>query len=179
MVLSRITEDLLGGIDLRYVFGRLLVAAFPAGSAPRLRSELLRLAGLQIGRRTLLMSPFSLLGGRYASQHLQIGSDCFINAYCVFDATAAIVVGDHVAFGHGVLITTSHHEFGHPRHRSGDLQPMPVRVGHGAWLASRVTVLPGVSIGDGAVVAAGSVVTSDVAPHTLVGGVPARELRKL
>ncbi len=179
MVLKRIAEDVLGAVDLRYLFGRALVVGLPAGTAPRVRTELLRLAGLRIGRRTLLMSPFRLLGGRHASGNLEIGSDCFINAECLFDATAPIVVGDHVAFGHGVLITTSHHEFGHPRRRSGELHPLPVRIGHGAWLGSRVTVLPGVQIGEGAVVAAGAVVARDIEAHTLVAGVPAREVRRL
>lgn len=179
MVLRRVVTDILGDMDARYLVGRVLVAGFPAGTAPRVRTELLRLVGLQIGRRTLLMSTFRLLGGRHASGNLMIGSDCFINAECLFDATAPISLGDHVAFGHGVLVTTSHHEFGHPRRRSGELHPRPVRIGHGAWLGSRVTVLPGVEIGEGAVVAAGAVVAGNVEPHTLVAGVPAREVRRL
>ena len=54
-----------------------------------------------------------------------------------------------------------------------------MRIGDGVWLSSRVIVLPGVVVGDGAVVAAGAVVTSDVAPNTLVAGIPARPLRAL
>jgi acetyltransferase-like isoleucine patch superfamily enzyme len=54
-----------------------------------------------------------------------------------------------------------------------------VTIGSGVWIASRVTVLPGVRIGDGAVVAAGAVVARDVPAHTLVGGVPARVIRSL
>lgn len=179
MVVSRIAQDVFGEVDARYILGRVLVAALPAGTSPRVRAELLRLAGLRIGRRTLLMSTFRLLGGRHASRNLEIGSDCFINADCLFDATGSIAIGDHVTFGHGVMVTTSHHEFGHPRRRSGELRPLPVQVGHGAWLSSRVTVLPGVRIGEGAVVAAGAVVARDVEPHTLVAGVPAREVRRL
>jgi acetyltransferase-like isoleucine patch superfamily enzyme len=55
----------------------------------------------------------------------------------------------------------------------------PIIIGDGVWIASRVTVLPGVFIGDGSVVAAGAVVSRDVAPNTMVAGVPARLVREL
>jgi acetyltransferase-like isoleucine patch superfamily enzyme len=140
---------------------------------------MLRLAGHSIGDRTLLMSRFILSGGRGAVDRLEIGADCFINQDCVFDATATIVIGDNVNLGHGVLITTSTHAIGSPRRRGGLLRGEPVRIGDGAWLASRVVVLPGVDVGAGAIVGAGAVVTRSVAPNTIVAGVPAREIRRL
>ncbi len=91
----------------------------------------------------------------------------------MFDATAPIVIGENVNLGHGVLITTSHHLTGGPERRGGQLEPKPVRIGDGAWLASRVIVLPGVDVGDGAIVGAGAVVTRSVPPHSVVAGVPA------
>jgi acetyltransferase-like isoleucine patch superfamily enzyme len=63
--------------------------------------------------------------------------------------------------------------------RRGNVTPSPVHIGADVWLGANVTVLPGVTIGDGAVVAAGAVVAKDVAPRTLVAGVPAREVRRL
>jgi acetyltransferase-like isoleucine patch superfamily enzyme len=177
--LHRLLQEEGAGFDLRAALGRLLAAPLPRGSAGRLRAGVLRLTGHSIGARTLLTSSFMLIGGRGAAERLSIGADCFINQDCVFDATAPIVIGDNVNLGHGVLITTSSHEVGAPDRRGGRLQPMPVRVGNGAWLASRVVVLPGVEIGEGAIVAAGAVVTRSVPPHTLVAGVPAREVRSL
>jgi maltose O-acetyltransferase len=71
------------------------------------------------------------------------------------------------------------HEMGPSASRCGRLVAAPIEVGDGVWLASRVTILPGVAVGKGAVVAAGAVVTHDVAPDTLVAGVPARFVRDL
>ena len=165
--------------DARAAIGRMLIAPLPPGSASRLRTGLLRATGLSIGDRTLVMSRLTVIGGKNAWRNLVIGADCFINQECVFDATAPIVIGDNVAFGHGVLITTSSHRIGAPDRRSGLLVPESVRIGDGAWLASRVVILPGVEVGDGAIVCAGAVVTRSVRPNTMVAGVPAREIRQL
>jgi acetyltransferase-like isoleucine patch superfamily enzyme len=174
-----VLREELVGMDVRAALGRLLVAPLPRGAGSRTRARLLRFAGHSIGDRTLVMSSFMLVGGRGATRRLEIGADCFVNQDCIFDATARIVVGDNVNLGHGVLITTSSHAIGGHERRGGLLQPEPVRIGAGAWLASRVIVLPGVEIGDGAIVAAGAVVTRSVPPHTLVAGVPARAIRRL
>jgi len=175
----RLLGEELAGMDVTAALGRLLVAPLPRGAGGRSRARLLRLAGHAIGDRTLLMSSFMLIGGRGAARRLEIGADCFINQDCVFDATAPIVIGDNVNLGHGVLITTSAHAIGAPERRGGLLQPEAVRIGRGAWLASRVIVLPGVEIGEGAIVGAGAVVTRSVPAHTMVAGVPAAEIRRL
>ncbi len=176
---ARALYDELGSVDARVLLANLLLAPLPAGVGTRLRARVLRLVGLQVGVGTLIISPFTLQGGPRASRNLTIGRGCFINGGCVFDATASIEIGAQVSLGEGVLITTSSHEVGHRTRRAGALSTKPVRIGDGAWLASRVTVLPGVTIGAGAVVSAGAVVTRDVAPNTLVAGVPAREVRAL
>jgi maltose O-acetyltransferase len=176
--LLRVAREELA-MDGRAIVGRALVAVIPAGSAARLRSRLLRAAGWRIGVRTLLLSAPRVLGGPSAAKKLRIGDDCFLNHGCVFDASAPIVIGNHVNFGEGVLITTSSHRIGGPARRAGLLEPEPVRIGDGAWLASRAVILPGVEVGAGAIVCAGAVVTRDVPPHTMVGGVPARPIRPL
>ncbi|MEO8695711.1 MAG: DapH/DapD/GlmU-related protein [Acidimicrobiales bacterium] len=97
----------------------------------------------------------------------------------MFDALAPIELGDDVALGHGVLITTAAHRIGTAERRAGLVEPKPIRIGHGAWLASRSVILPGVEVGDGAIVAAGAVVTQSVPPNVLVAGVPAKVVREL
>lgn len=106
-----------------------------------------------------------------------LGADVFINAGCRFQDQGGIHIGDRALIGHNCVIATLNHNMD-PARRA-NLLPAPVRIGADAWLGSNVTVLPGVAIGEGAVVAAGAVVTHDVAPRTVVGGVPAKLIRNL
>jgi maltose O-acetyltransferase len=165
--------------DVRAVIGRVLTAPLPRGAASRLRARILRVSGMTIGDGTLVLSNFSVIGSRGCWRNVTIGRRCFINDGCVFDAAGAIELGDEVNLGQGVLITTSSHVIGTPERRAGRLKPEPVRIGHGAWIASRAVILPGVEVGEGAIVAAGAVVARSVAPNTLVGGIPARVIRPL
>ncbi|MEE0902329.1 MAG: acyltransferase, partial [Methanobrevibacter sp.] len=88
-----------------------------------------------------------------------------------------IFIGDNVLIGHNTcLLTLNHNE--DPAKRA-NLLPAPVKIGNGAWLGSNVTVLPGVTIGDGAIIAANAVVTKDVDADTIVAGIPAKFVRKV
>ena len=114
----------------------------------------------------------SLVGGT-----LSIGEGTFINSGTSICAQESVTIGRNVAIGNYSLIMDS--DF----HSVGDHtqwpQALPVVIEDDVWLAARVTVLKGVRIGRGAVVAAGAVVTRDVAPYTVVGGVPARFIRRI
>ena len=106
-----------------------------------------------------------------------LGEGVFINAGCRFQDQGGIYIGDRVLIGHNCVIATLNHNMD-PAQRA-NLLPAPVHVGRDVWLGANVTVLPGVTVGDGAVVAAGAVVTKDVAPNTVVGGVPAKLIKEL
>lgn len=106
-----------------------------------------------------------------------LGEGVFINAGCRFQDQGGIYIDDRALIGHNCVIATLNHNMD-PALRA-NLLPAPVHIGKDAWLGSNVTVLPGVTIGDGAVVAAGAVVTKDVAPNTVVGGVPAKLIKEL
>jgi maltose O-acetyltransferase len=177
--LVAVLRDEFAGVEPLAALARLVTAPLPRGGMSRTRTSVHRMLGLSVGSGTLLASSIEVIGGRGSWQNVTIGCYCFINQGCVLDATAAIEIGNDVNFGHDVLITTSGHRVGRPDRRAGALEPAGVRIGDGAWLASRVAVLPGVEIGAGAIVAAGAVVTRSVADNTLVGGVPAREIRRL
>jgi acetyltransferase-like isoleucine patch superfamily enzyme len=102
-----------------------------------------------------------------------------LNTPLHLNASAPITIGNRVGIGHHVVIITDSHRLGDASQRLGERLGRPVSIEDGVWIAARVTVLPGVTIGRGSVVAAGAVVTRDVPPNCLVAGVPARVLREL
>lgn len=112
---------------------------------------------------------------------LTIGTDSWVGPYCLFftHPAAPIEIGARCDIAPEVCFITGTHAPGNASRRAGVDTARPIRIGNSCWLGARVTVLAGVTIGNGAVVAAGAVVASDVEPNTLVGGVPARLIRRL
>jgi maltose O-acetyltransferase len=176
--LFRVIGEELQGLNPRRLLPRLAASLIPIHAGGRLRVALLRLGGLRIGKGTVMAGTPTVTGAR-PHRLLTIGRKCWLNIGCVLDVHAEVTIGDCVQFGQQVMVLTNTHELGSQHARWGRLDAQPVRIGSGAWLGARVTVLPGVNIGEGAVVAAGAVVTRDVPPNTLVAGVPARVLREL
>ncbi|WP_210480597.1 DapH/DapD/GlmU-related protein [Naasia sp. SYSU D00948] len=115
----------------------------------------------------------------WGSGRVVLGARAFINRYCTINHSAEVRIGRNATLGPEVLLITASHDVGDAAKRSGRDYSAPIRIGEGAWLGARVTVLPGVAIGEGAVIAAGALVRSDVPPHELWGGVPARRIRTL
>ena len=108
---------------------------------------------------------------------LEIGDRTYINSGASLCAAKLIRIGARCAIGNLTLIMdTDFHSVGD---HTVAPEPRPVIIEDDVWLAARVTILKGVTIGRGAVVAAGAVVTKDVPPYTLVGGVPAKFIRRL
>lgn len=126
-----------------------------------------------VNKTLRLVPPFHTDCGK----NIHIGENVFINSNCTMQDQGGIYIGDNVLIGHNAcLLTLNHNE--DPKKRA-NLMPSPIKIGNGAWLGSNVTVLPGVSIGDGAIVAAGAVVTKDVDENTIVAGIPAKVMRKV
>lgn len=108
-------------------------------------------------------------------KNLHLGKHVFINSSCHFQDQGGVYVGNNVLIGHNVVLATLNH--GMTVATRANLEPAPIRIGNSVWIGSNSTVLAGVTIGDGAIVAAGAVVTKDVAPNTIVGGVPAKYIK--
>jgi maltose O-acetyltransferase len=177
--LAQILREEASPLPLRLQWAGWLMSGWPLGAGVRARVRLYRAAGLAIGPGTLISGPiqFGMTGNPCRS--LTIGAGCFLNSPLFVDAAAKVTIGDSVSLGHHVVIVTSSHALGASEFRAGALQTAPVTIEDGAWIAAGVTLLPGVTVGRGAVVAAGAVVTKDVAPNTLVGGIPAKLIRML
>ncbi len=109
--------------------------------------------------------------------NIHIGKDVFINEGCCFQDHGGIWIGDGSLIGQQVVMATLDHDLD-PAHRQ-DMFPGPIRIGRNVWVGAHATILRNVTIGDGAVVAAGAVVTKDVPPNTVVAGVPARVVKTI
>lgn len=129
------------------------------------------LIGKPVGEGFSLFPPFHTDCGK----NITVGKNVFINACCCFQDQGGVAIGDGVLIGHGVVLATINHGF-QPSER-GDNYPAPIVIGNNVWIGSRAVVLPGVTIGDGAIVAAGAVVSRDVPPNVIVGGVPAKVIK--
>jgi maltose O-acetyltransferase len=167
-------------LHVRLVLAQLLCILLPVYTGNRLRSIALRAAGFSIGHGTFFGDmPTIIGGGGDIYTRFAIGRECWINVGALFDLSTSITIGDRVAIGPQVTLLTSTHLIGSSLQRFGPLQKLPVIIGDGCWLGARCTILPGVTIGAGSVVAAAAVVHKDVPPNTLVGGVPAQIIRTL
>lgn len=110
-------------------------------------------------------------------KNITFGKNVFINACCCFQDQGGITIGDGTFIGHKVVLATLNHGF-MPEDR-GTTYPSPITIGKNAWIGSGATILPGVNIGDNVVIAAGAMVSNDVEPNTIVGGVPARFIKNV
>jgi carbonic anhydrase/acetyltransferase-like protein (isoleucine patch superfamily) len=145
----------------------------------RVRTAFWRAAQMKIGEGSLLMGDVILSGAGDWTALISVGDHTYITGPLRINLGGEVRIGNGVNIGHDCIFLTVDHEIGPPWRRAGFSNYGPIVIGDGVWIASRVTILPGVTVGHGAVVAAGAVVASDVAPHTMVGGVPAKVLRKL
>lgn len=110
-------------------------------------------------------------------KNMTIGKNVFINACCHFQDHGGITLGDGCLIGHNVVFATLNHDF-NPEKRAS-MHSAPIVLGRNVWVGANSTILQGVTVGDNAIIAAGAVVTKDVAANTVVGGVPAKYIRNI
>lgn len=131
------------------------------------RRPYLRMIGAKIGRKTFIMKRNYFM----APWRLEIGEYSHINRDCIIDSRAGITIGNNVSVSHRVNLMTGGHDVDSPVFAGSDAC---IIIDDYVWLGVGSTILKGVRVGRGAVVCAGAVVTKDVAPYTIVGGVPAK-----
>lgn len=136
-----------------------------------LREIMGRLIGKKVDDSFRLFPPFYTDFGK----NITIGKDVFINSGCHFQDQGGIEIGNGALIGHNVVLATINHDLNPKENRKNHYAP--IKIGAHVWIGSNATILPGVTIGEYAVVAAGAVVTKDVPAMTVVGGVPAKVLK--
>jgi acetyltransferase-like isoleucine patch superfamily enzyme len=155
---------------------KLIFSLLPETRLFGVKARLLRLAGARLGENVRVCSSATILG----SGDLVIGDDTWVGHQVLICAGSRVTIGAAVDIGPRVYIGTGTHEIDQDGpHSAGTGINKDVVIEDGVWLGVGSVVLPGVTIGTKSVIAAGAVVTEDVPPHVLAGGVPARVLRNL
>lgn len=138
-----------------------------------LRALMSALVGYEVDKSFGLFPPIYSDFGK----NIKIGKNVFINSGCCFQDQGGIELGDGCLIGHQVVIATLNHDLD-PQKRGG-MFPAAVKLGKNVWVGAHATILPGVTVGDNAVIAAGAVVTKDVPAYCVAAGVPARVIKQI
>lgn len=144
---------------------------------PKVRCLLLIMAGIDL--QTNAVKP----GCYFNTRDISIGKGSYINYHCKFFSAdkpgGQIIIGNNCYIAMNVLFTTMTHEIGTSQKRAGENRYYPIVIDDGCWIGTNSSILPGVKIGKGCIIAAASVVNKDCEPNGLYAGVPARRIRDI
>jgi maltose O-acetyltransferase len=141
-------------------------------SLQQLRSDALRRQFASCGTGVSIQWPVVVNG----ADHLRVGNNVSINAFVHIWAQGGVTIGDSTLIASHVAITSLTHATDSEKY-SDSLVSRPVEIGRNVWIGAHAVVLPGIRIGDGAIIGAGAVVNRDIAPGDIVAGVPAASIR--
>lgn len=159
--------------DASYATIRLVKQLNASANPEEIRKILSEITGTVIDEMVAIFPPVYINYGN----HLSIGKNVFINFNCIFLTLGGIVIEDNVLIGPDVKILSEGHPLSPAERQS--LVPGKVHIKQNAWIGAGATILPGVSIGENAVVAAGALVTKDVPADTVVAGIPAKVIKSI
>ncbi len=142
--------------------------------ADEVRALFSELIGKEVDQSFLLIPPFYTAGG----DEIRVGRNVFVNQNCTFYDLGGLDIADNVMIGPNVSLITAGHPLEPSRRRTATIGK-PIVIERNVWIAAGATIIGGVTVGENSVVAAGSVVTKDVPPNTLVAGNPARVIRSI
>src|SRR5918992_2577312 len=150
---------------------RYLLRCVGKGTIVGRHTEIINTSRVRIGRGCLLQDGIYLRAGTQGK--IVIGDGAALNSFCRIFGHGTVEIGEDTQIGPGSLITTTGHDY------RGELETSfkSVVIGKGVWIGANVTVLPGIEIGDYAVIGAGSVVTKNIPPRAVAVGVPARVIK--
>lgn len=139
----------------------------------QVRTRLSEIIGMEVDPSTTVFPPFHTNFGR----SIRLGKNVFINHACSFLDIGGITIEDDVQVGPRVNLTSENHPLDPANRKTVLLQPILIK--RNAWIGAGATILPGVTVGENSIVAAGAVVSRDVPPNTVVAGVPAKVVKAL
>lgn len=139
----------------------------------QVREKLSEIIGTRIDESTTIFPPFYTNFGQF----IKLGKNVFINHACSFLDIGGITIEDDVQIGPRVNLTSENHPLDPADRKTVLLQPILIK--RNAWIGAGATILPGVTVGENSIVAAGAVVSRDVPPNTVVAGVPAKVVKAL
>lgn len=181
MELVKRGEPVAGGTEahamlVRYSNEALRITAEMNGSYHKpdeVRALFSRLTGKDIEASFFMFPPFYTDFGK----NITAGKNVFLNTGCTFQDRGGITIGDGTQIGQNVVLCTLNHGIApEERHIT---YPLPIVLGKNVWIGAHATVVPGVTVGDNAIIAAGAVVTKDVPANAIVAGVPAKVIRMI
>lgn len=152
---------------------KLLIELNSTADTEKVRQLWGEISGTPLDSSTMIQIPVYVNIGKFT----RIGKNVYINHLCSFLDMGTITIGDNVLIGPKVNILSEEHPV-NPAERKA-LMVRPVVIKNGAWIGAGATILPGVTVGENSVVAAGAVVNKDVPDNTVVGGIPARVIKNI
>ncbi len=152
---------------------KLLVAMNNASDPEAIRDLLSQITGTEIDESVAVFTPLYINYGK----HTRIGKNVFINFGCTFLGLGGITIDDNVLIAPNVSLLSEGHPIS-PEERQS-LVPKPIHIKSNAWIGAGATILPGVTVGRNAIVAAGAIVSKDVPDNVIVGGIPAKIIKTI
>lgn len=159
--------------EASFVTKKLLIQLNSSSEPAEIRDLLSKITGAEIDKSVDVFTPLYINYGK----HTKIGKNVFINFDCVFLDLGGITIEDNVLIAPQVSLLSEGHPVS-PNNRHS-LVPGRIHIGKNSWIGAGATILPGVTVGENAVVAAGAVVSKDVPANTVVGGVPAKTIKTI
>jgi len=152
---------------------RLSPALNASTTIDEIRERLSKIIDSQIDKSTTVFVPFYTNFGK----HIKLGKNVFINHACTFLDLGGITIEDDVQIGPKVNLITENHPVDPTKRKHLDLKSIVIK--RNAWIGAGATILPGVTIGENSIVAAGAVVNRDVSDNSVVGGIPAKFIKAI
>lgn len=155
-----------------------LISVIDVFLTEKTRAGFYKMVGMQVGKNVRIRNKCFFDKVR----NVKLADGCFVNRGCQFHTgpfDGKITIGENVRLAMNVTMVCVSHKIGDHDLRAGETEYLDINIGKGSWICANVLILPGVTIGDGVIVAAGAVVTSDLEHDCLYAGVPARKIRQL